>query len=335
VLAPLLLLPLFLTDNTPSKRCMYVVVLMITYWVTEALPLAISSMLPILLFPVLDIMSTDKITLVYMKEPVVMLVAGIMIALSIEFCNLHTRVALKVVQLIGCSQRRLHFGLMLITMFISMWISNTATISMMCPIVMAVLEQMETQGLCEMYEDPPIVGTSNINIAFPSEPEPKRPTKITLCYMLGIAYATSIGGTGTLVGTGPNMAFKGIFESEFPALSVSFPNWMASVSVTMLVSTVLTFVWLQVLYMGMFRPNSKAARAATFGAKGEEVASETINERYKALGPMSSHEIAVGCLFLLAVVLFVARRPGFAEGWADAIIALKSTDVGFDEYAAR
>jgi solute carrier family 13 (sodium-dependent dicarboxylate transporter), member 2/3/5 len=326
-------MPLFLTDNTPSKRCMYVVILMITYWVTEALPLAISSMLPIVLFPVLDIMSTDKITLVYAKEPVIMLIAGIMIALSIEFCNLHTRVALKVVQLVGCSQRRLHFGLMLITMFISMWISNTATVSMMLPIVLAVLQQMEAQGLCEMYEDAPIIGTSNIHIAFPAEPEPKRPSKITLCYVLGIAYSTSIGGTGTLVGTGPNMAFKGIFETEFPALSVSFPNWMASVSITMLVSTVLTFVWLQVLYMGMFRPNSKEAKAANFGEKGEAVASETINERYKALGPMSSHEIAVGCLFVVAITLFVTRRPGFVDGWADAIISLK--DKTIDEISTK
>lgn len=85
---------------------MYVVLLMSVYWVTEALPLPVTSMLPMVLFPMLEILDTDRTTMMYMKETMVMFIGGIMMALAVEYCNLHKRVALKVISIIGCSQRR-------------------------------------------------------------------------------------------------------------------------------------------------------------------------------------------------------------------------------------
>lgn len=147
LLVPSLATLLFVIESSPAFRCLYVVIVMSLLWVTEALPLPITSMLPIVLFPLMGILSTSKTCMVYMKEPVVMFIGGIILALAIEYCNLHKRVALKVIDLIGCSQRRLHLGLIIVAMFLSMWISNTAAVAMMCPIVLAVLAELESVSL--------------------------------------------------------------------------------------------------------------------------------------------------------------------------------------------
>lgn len=147
IVAPMIASLVFLIDTTPAYRCMFVVLTMSLYWVTEALPLPVTSMLPIVLFPVLGVLETDRTCMMYMKETMLMFIGGIIIALAVEYCNLHKRVALKVISVIGCSQRRLNFGLTVVTMFVSMWISNTAAVAMMCPIMQAVLEELESVRL--------------------------------------------------------------------------------------------------------------------------------------------------------------------------------------------
>lgn len=129
-------------DDTKVKafRCLYVVCTMTIYWVTEAIPLPITGMIPMVAFPVLDVLSTEDTCINYMKETMVMFIGGLILAEAVEYCNLHKRLALKVISIVGCSQRRLNFGLTAVTMFVSMWISNTAAIAMMCPIMQAVLE---------------------------------------------------------------------------------------------------------------------------------------------------------------------------------------------------
>lgn len=301
-----------------AYRCMYVILVMAVFWVTEVVPLAVTSMIPPVAFPLLGILPTDHTSKMYFKGTMMMFIGGIIIALAVEHCGLHKRVAYKAISIIGCTQRKLHFGLTAVTMFVSMWISNTAAIAMMVPIIQAILEELEKEGLCKMYvERKKKTEEEGMDADEFVQDEPPYPSKTTICFFVGAAYASTMGGCGTLIGTAVNLSFKGIYEGKFPnAPGIDFPDWMFFNIPGMVVFTFLSWIYLQWLYMGLFRPNSKEAKECDIGEKGEQIAREVILTRYKNLGPMNSHEYAVAVLFLLSGILFFTRQPGFMPGWA-------------------
>jgi len=150
LLAPFLLSPLLFLGTDPqvgeALKCAYTILLMAVYWMTEALPLPITSMMPMVVLPLLGIMSTGEVAINYLNSTNYMFLGGLIMAIAVEHCGLHNRVALRIIMMVGTSQARLMLGFMCTTMFLSMWISNTATTAMMLPIVDAVAEAINQKA---------------------------------------------------------------------------------------------------------------------------------------------------------------------------------------------
>lgn len=319
---PIILSPILIFNDTLTYRCLYIVAIMALYWVTEALPLPITAFIPIFLYPLMGIMDTSDTTTCYLNDTTMMFLASLIIAVAIEHSGLHMRVALLIIKIVGCGHRRLTFGIFLVTMFISMWISNTAATAMMIPIIDTVLMELENQGLSPMFIEDSSDPETNVE-----GERAKKPTNTTLTYYLIASYASSIGGTGTVVGSGTNLTFKGIYETRFPkSPGINFSEWMCYAVPPMLVCGFLIWLWLQVMYMGMFRPNSKDAQAINIGREGEKVAADVIDQKYKALGSISWHEFCVAILFIVVIFMWFFRKPGFVAGWPSYITDLPFKD---------
>jgi len=178
------------------------------WWITEAIPIPATSLLPVLIFPITGAVSIEETTASYGHKMVFLYMGGFMIALAMEKWNLHRRIALNIINFVGTNIRSVVFGFMLATALLSMWISNTATTMMMLPIALAVARQFGEFFSLENAET--------------GEKEGK---KFGLSLMLGIAYAASIGGMATLIGTPTNAIFSAVAKEYYNA-EVSFSDWI-------------------------------------------------------------------------------------------------------------
>ncbi|XP_029678530.1 protein I'm not dead yet-like [Formica exsecta] len=317
----LFLLPFLLIYDCSEVRCAYVVLLMGGYWVTDCFPMAVTSLIPVVMFPALGILSTADTCTCYMNDTIMVFIGGLILAIAIEHSNLHLRIALGVMKTVGCSHARLLGGLCVVTTFISMWVSNTAATAMMVPIIFAVLRELEQAGVGAVFK------SQIVDPERPDIPSEIRPTKITKAYLLAAAYCSTFGGTGTLVGTGTNLTFKGIYESTFPkAEGISFTEWMIASFPQMVVNSFLTWMYVRIAFLGYLRPRSKDAEMATIGTEGEAVTNQVIQQRYKNLGPVTFHEYGVATLFFMCVFLWIFRKPGFVVGWSELITDIDLRD---------
>jgi len=276
VLGPVFFLSMTLVDLDPGNpvvsRMAGVAILMATWWITEAIPLFATALLPLVLFPLLGIERAGGTAPIYFNSTIVLFLGGFMIALTMEKWNLHRRIALKIIGIVGGGPSRIVLGFMVASGFLSMWISNTATAVMMVPIGLAIVLQME--------EEFGVEDTHAFSVGV----------------MLSIAYACSLGGLATLVGTPPNLSFARIFQITFPdAPAISFGQWMIMalpMSVIMLLVT-----WFLITKV-FFRVPGHIT-----------VDRSVVEEQAEALGPVTFEERAVFAVFVTTALLWVFRVP--------------------------
>uniref|UniRef100_A0A674BQB6 Solute carrier family 13 member 5a n=1 Tax=Salmo trutta TaxID=8032 RepID=A0A674BQB6_SALTR len=324
------------TRHSNEAKCAYVIALMAVYWCTEVLPLAVTALLPAVLFPLFGIMESKQVCMQYLKDTNMLFVGGLMVAVAVESWNLHKRIALRVLLVVGVRPALLMLGFMGVTAFLSMWISNTATTAMMVPIVQAVLEQLNSP---QNGENPLPIPQSQENGMTPEEKlenteeqvgeeeEEKERMKMCKGLTLCVCYAASIGGTATLTGTGPNLVLTGQMSQLFPQNGdvVNFASWFAFAFPTMLLMLTLAWLWLQLAFIG-FDLKRTWGCGAVQSAK-EHAAYDLIREEHRRLGPVSYGELSVLGLFILLVVLWFTRSPGFINGWATHIFNTKAEFV--------
>ncbi|MBN3306170.1 S13A3 protein, partial [Amia calva] len=322
----------------------YVVLLMAMFWCTEALPLAVTATLPVCLFPLLGILPSHKVCPQYFLDTNFLFFSGLVMASAIEEWNLHRRIALRVLMIVGVKPAWLILGMMLTTAFLSMWLSNTATTAMMLPIANAILESLfgdletlkrncrladDSEGISQMKlhtmgsekqiltkddrED--MLEKCDMRTPLEIRKESEYQKRVWKGFLICIPYAASIGGTATLTGTAPNLILVGQLKSFFPECDlINFGSWFVFACPLMLLFLILGWLWISFLYGGL---NTRLClKKKDFRADAEAKARDVIAQDYKKLGPISFAEGAIGFFFFLFAILLFTRDPKFFPGWS-------------------
>ena len=297
--------------NPAAQRLLAVTLWMAVWWVTQAIPIAATSLLPLAMFPLLGIQSAKTVSQSYLGDSSFLYLGGFIIALGIERWGLHRRLALLTVNATGTSPGQIVLGFMLATFGLSMWISNTATTLLMLPIALALLkslEQLPSEEAMALGKTFPLGETSR---SPSSEPAIDRHTKpatdphfkhLALALTLGIAYSASIGGLSTLVGTPTNLAFVDIWNKSFPGQpAVSASQWMLTWTPFGFVFLICTW---RILIFGLRVP-----------AGFDRFDRSYFRRKLRELGPMTAAECVMLTLFAMTALLWLFRTDFTFGDW--------------------
>lgn len=254
-----------------------VTALMAVWWITDAIPIPATGIIPIFLFPALGIMSAKNATAPYASDVIYLFMGGFFLAVTMERWNLHRRVALNTIKLVGSSPMRLIMGFMIATGFLSMWVSNTATAMMMVPIGLAVVSEVTGLTPSQIKEGNLDSGQSDLNFG--------------RALMLGIAFAASIGGLATIIGTPPNTILVAMVDKMY-GYQITFFEWMLF---GVPLATVTLFISWVMLCKFIF-PTQEFRRGD---------AASVIDDELKALGPMTSQEKAIMLIATCMATLWI------------------------------
>lgn len=246
-------------------------ILMAVFWITEAIPLPVTSLFPVVLFPLLGIMDGKDVSGQYFNEVIFLFLGGFIVALAMERWDLHKRIALRILMFTGISPARILIGFMLSSAFLSMWISNTATVMILIPILISVINKLEDN-------------LSTVEIG-----------KYSAGLLLGTAYSASVGGIATLVGTPPNQVFIKIFDIMFPqAPEISFTTWLFFGFPT----AVMLFIFIFFYLYFSFRPA---------GSDCKNHKDLSFSDEHRKLGPVSREQKIVFIIFVALALLWITR----------------------------
>ncbi|SHG60263.1 SLC13 family permease [Winogradskyella jejuensis] len=274
-LGPLLFLILQLSSlrliSINADTVIAVALWMVIWWITEAVSISVTALLPLLLFPLFKIMPMADVGANYGSPIVFLFFGGFVLALALEKVNLHKRIALTIIKLTGTSPNRVILGFMIATAFMSMWISNTASTVVMLPIAMSV-----------------------INLLIKDEDGfTKADKNFALSVMLGIAFSANAGGIATVIGTPPNSVLIGLLENEYNT-QVSFVKWMSfGLPFSILLISIVYLVLVKFLF---------PCKALVFDASAS-----VISDELKKLGKLTSKEKHVLIVFSVIVSLWIFR----------------------------
>lgn len=278
-------------DQYPQAPYMAaIVILMAVLWIFEVIPIPITSLLPLFLFPLFGIADTSATALFYGKQIIFLFLGGLMLAQGIQESNLHKRIALHIVNIIGSKPSSLILGFMVATGSLSMWISNTASVMVMMPIGLSIIEEIKTVSDSKKFI-----------------------SKFAVALMLSIAYAADIGGMATLIGTPPNMVFSEMYHQLFPELpTIGFTQWMLMglpISVVFMLTG-----WLLMSKVIFRMPNGKLFTDSLM-----------IKNQLRSLGKIRRDEVAAGLIFLTAAILWLTgpdirlSETFSIHGWRSAL----------------
>lgn len=263
-----------------TRRMAAVTLVMAIWWMTEALPISITALVPIFAFPLLGIASSTEATQPFANNNIYLFLGGFLLAVSMQRWNLHRRIALWLMLRIGRSPKGIIAGFMTVTAILSMWVSNTATAVMMLPISMAIIGRM-----------------TDYDVEAPVVTDVQRSQKnFATALLLGIAFAASIGGIGTLVGTPPNIILVGMFKRMFPgAPEISFFTWMK-------IGIPLVIVFLPMTYYTLVR--------FIWPFRSEHLIQDSmfLKREYIRLGKLQRGELFTMIIFTLTVFLWIFRK---------------------------
>jgi sodium-dependent dicarboxylate transporter 2/3/5 len=261
------------------------------WWITEAAPISVTALLPIILFPLTGGLDLKTTTAAFGHKFIFLFIGGFILAIAIEKWNLHKRIALNIIRLVGTNKSNIILGFMIATAFLSMWISNTATSVMMLPVALAIIAQLK--------DNPKTLENENITFG--------------KALMLAIAYSASIGGMATLIGTPPNLVFAGVIKTNYN-IEITFLEWMSfglPVSIILL-----TICW---AYLTKY--------AFKFKSKEFSSGKDEINNQIKSLGKISYEEKTVLIVFIITALLWIIQSfvlKKFIPNIDDTIIAIIS-----------
>ncbi|XP_062261977.1 solute carrier family 13 member 2-like [Platichthys flesus] len=355
-ITPLILLPLPLISPTSQARCGYAIILMALFWCTECMPLAVTALLPVVLFPMMGIMTAGEVSVEYLKDSNMLFIGGLLVAIAVEQSNLHKRIALRVLLVVGARPALLMMGFMIVSSFLSMWISNTATTAMMLPIAEAILQQLKAIEIQADERDFPVAADDNHGfeletrstkqeISSDKHPDTNTQQEDGVCKLevspescqesrrqamedryllltkgmsLSVCYSASIGGTATLTGSTTNIILKGQVDKMFPENGdvINFASWFAFSFPNMVLMLVFSWIWLQFMFLGF---NLKQSFGCGMKSGRDQEAREVMREEYLKLGRIRFAEVAVLVIFTTLVLLWFTREPGFIDGWATVL----------------